>query len=136
MGVLSATTVQKTYKKEVFTIFGNFNIDGSGVPSLLPGGYNIGIESITKPSTGVYLITLDPSIIIYNFLGGPIFSYKPVSPGIVTTDLVLSNFTNSPGAFLEINCYPRVAVGPPPYNVNLGQGNLFLTLNFTTTPVI
>ena len=78
MPAQSATTVQKTFKDEVYTIFARATITGASDPVLITAnGASKGIASITFLATpSRYVVTLDrASIPEKAFIGTPIITY-------------------------------------------------------------
>lgn len=81
MGIQSATAVQKTYKLDSTTLFGEATYSSAGAGSftvVTANGASKGIASITKQGIGLYTIVLDKSIGVKQWLGSPSFCFIDV----------------------------------------------------------
>lgn len=77
MPAISATTVQKTYKEDVVTLYGRASIGAAGAPTLIKtDGASKGIKSITLGGSNIYTITLDDEIALKQFIGCPVLNYS------------------------------------------------------------
>ena len=68
---ISASTVQKTLKREVTTVYGEVSIGAAGAATLVTeDGASLGISSVELTEDDTYLLTLDTVAPIQLFLGG------------------------------------------------------------------
>jgi hypothetical protein len=137
MSVMSATAVQKTFKLESTTLFGEATYSSAGTGSfqvITAGGASKGIASITKQGTGLYTIVLDSGIPVKKWLGSPSFCFVDVAGSLhITAVNVLTRTLSSAGVpaslgveFLDKN---GNLDDPDPADI------LLLTLHYTSSPV-
>jgi hypothetical protein len=147
MPSLSATVVQKAYKVEATTIYARISLNAAGTTAtLITGsvaggnpGASKGVASVSYTATGLYTITLDPSIPVQQFLGAPSIVIKNnVSTDATYLTRVYSTTNSAPGVGATLTIIASAATLPTqgaPIVSTGGVAELWVTIPFTTSNV-
>lgn len=124
---ISATTVQKTFKLEATSVYGEADIASGVSTKVSANGASKGIASITRTGTGLYKVTLDSSVPVRLFLGAPDFALSTASTAAHYQRI--TSLTTGSGASLVIQNYVAGVL------TDLPDGKLYITLTVTTSAV-
>jgi len=139
MPSISATAIQKTYKLESTTIFGEATYDsGTTLYSLITAnGRSKGIASLVRdPATKHITITLDKSIPVKNWLGAQGIQIELATPAGTTTSVaaIIVNKTLSSALVAATIVFELVDKNDNAVDPNNGD-KVLCTLHFTTSNV-
>jgi hypothetical protein len=128
----SGTSVQKTFKQEVVTLFARATVGASGAVTLVTADGASKLASIVKDSTGQYTITFD--LPVQQFLGSPVITVSDSSDAANTAYPCKVISEDTAAGSLTFVTYVTdgngVAVGNPP-----NGGQIQITAFVTTSPV-